>query len=467
MLARTFVLVFAMTIAGTIAACARDFSAAEGADDPNEAFSGGRVTVFETSREAFAKPAPDLAGEEEDEFFVGNAIFNRGWVAAPASVEQFDGLGPVFNATSCSACHFKDGRGAPPSNASESFLGLLLRVSIPGADEHGGPLPDPAYGGQIQGSAISGVKAEAREAVSYEEVPGAFPDGEPYALRRPTYRIDGAYGPLAEGAMLSPRVAPGVYGLGLLEAVSEGDLLARADADDRDGDGISGRPNWVWDAANAKKSLGRFGWKANQPSIAQQVAGAFVGDMGLTSSTFPKEECTAIQEDCARAPLGGSPELTDSILGSVVSYSHVLAVPARRHWKDATVRRGKALFAEARCTSCHVPEMRTAPAARFRVLASQTIRPYTDLLLHDMGPDLADGRADFEASGSEWRTPPLWGIGLVDTVNRHTFFLHDGRARSFVEAVLWHGGEAKASRDAFANMTKVDRDALVTFLESL
>lgn len=467
MLRRTSAVVLATAVAGTLAACASDFAPEQESDDPDEAFSGGRVTVFEASREAFAKPAPDLAGNEEDEFFVGNAIFNRGWVAAPASVEQFDGLGPVFNATSCSACHFKDGRGAPPADAKESFLALLLRVSVPGADAHGGPLPDPSYGGQIQGSAISGVKPEAREIVTYEDVPGTFPDGETYALRRPTYRIDGAYGPLAPGAVISPRIAPGVYGLGLLEAVSEGDVLAQADPDDRDGDGVSGRPNWVWDVANGKKSLGRFGWKANQPSLAQQAAGAFLGDMGLTSSTFPNEECTAVEEDCARAPRGGAPELTASILDSVVSYSHVLAVPARRRWKEPPVRRGKTLFAEARCTSCHLPSMRTAATARFRVLVGQTIRPYTDLLLHDMGPDLADGRPDFDATGSEWRTPPLWGIGLVRTVNRHTFFLHDGRARSLVEAVLWHGGEAKASRDAFVNMPKVDRDALVTFLESL
>lgn len=457
----------ALAVTILVGACAAEESGSGAFDDPDEALSGGRATVFDSSRMAFAQAAPNLSALEEDEFFVGNAIFNRGWVAAPSSVAQFDGLGPLFNATNCSACHFKDGRGAPPTAAGESFSALLLRLSVPGVDEHGAPKPEPTYGGQVQGSAILGVKTEAREEVTYEEIRGAFADGEAYALRRPTYRVVGAYGPLAPDAMISPRVAPAVYGLGLLEMIPEAALLEHADPDDRDGDGVSGRPNWVWDVRRGTKSLGRFGWKANQPSLEQQSAGAFVGDMGLTSNLFPREECTSAQDDCAKAPSGGSPELSDGLLASVVAYSHLLAVPARRHWKDLVVRRGKEFFSQAGCTACHLPTVRTGDSPGFPVLSNQTIRPYTDLLLHDMGPDLADGRPDFEATGSEWRTPPLWGIGLVPTVNRHTFFMHDGRARNFVEAVLWHSGEAKASRDAFVNMPKADRDALVAFLESL
>ncbi|MET0593775.1 MAG: di-heme oxidoredictase family protein [Polyangiaceae bacterium] len=456
------------------ALCAAIFVAGCGGDpgkgetsDPDEPFSGGRVTVFDTSRMAFAQAAPGLASDLEDEFFVGNAIFNRGWVAAPASVEQFDGLGPIYNATSCSACHFKDGRGRPPVTPDESFLDLLIRVSIPGAGAHGEPLADPTYGGQIHGSSIFGVTAEARESLTYEEIAGSFADGESYSLRAPTYAVAGAFGPLASGAMLSPRVAPAVFGLGLLEAIPEATLVALADPNDRDGDGISGRLNHVWDIRQETVRIGRFGWKASQPSIEQQSAGAFVGDMGLTSTLFPRDECTAAEPDCMGAPSGGSPELSESLLASVVTYSHLLAAPARRHWNDVTVRQGKELFARAACTGCHLSEIRTGADLDFSVLSHQTIRPYTDLLLHDMGAGLADGRPDFEATGSEWRTPPLWGIGLVPTVNRHSFFLHDGRARSLAEAILWHGGEAQESRARFVKMTKAERDALVSFLESL
>lgn len=460
------VVAFGLSAPLALACTMNDTSVVE--DDPNEAFSGGSATVFDESRMAFSQPVPGLEGEREDEFFVGNSIFNRGWVAAPASVEKFDGLGPLYNATNCSACHSKDGRGAPPEKAGESFLGLLLRLSVPGEGPRGGPLPEPTYGGQIQGNAILTVPPEAREEVTYEEVPGAYPDGERFSLARPTYRLlDLKYGPLAVGTMISPRVAPPVHGLGLLEAVSEADVLANADPDDRNGDGISGRPNYVWSVRAAKKVLGRFGWKASQPSLEEQTAGAFNGDMGIASSMFAEDDCTAAQEPCKKARSGGAPEIDDGILQSTVIYGHLLAVPARRDWKDAVVRRGKVLFEQNACTRCHLPKMRTGAIPGYPELEHQTIRPYTDLLLHDMGPDLADNRPDFEATGVEWRTPPLWGIGLVRTVNRHTRFLHDGRARNLVEAILWHGGEARPARDAFINLPKADRDALVTFLESL
>ena len=459
----------ALALATAACASARGDDALESAqEDPNEAFSGGRATVFDTSRMAFAQPVPGLAGEREDEFFIGNSIFNRAWVAAPASVAKFDGLGPVFNATTCSGCHFKDGRGQPPEKSDEPFVSLLLRLSVPGDFEHGAPRPDPTYGGQIQGNGILGIRAEGREEVTYEEVHGSFADGEVYALLRPSYRVvDLASGPLARDVMVSPRVAPGVYGLGLLEAVPEATLLALADPDDRNADGISGRPNWVWDARLAKRAIGRFGWKANQPTVEQQTAGAFNGDMGITSSLFPSGDCMSAQSDCNASPSGGSPELDDALLSSTVTYAHLLAVPARRRWTDEMVRRGKEIFATLGCQGCHVSKLTTGDVPSFPELSKQTIRSYTDLLLHDMGAELADGRPDFEATGTEWRTPPLWGIGLVQTVNRHTRFLHDGRARSLLEAVLWHSGEADRSRAAFKTLAKADRDAVLSFLESL
>lgn len=440
--------------------------------DPDEVFSGGRATVFETSRNAFAQALPDLHGEREDQFFVGNAVFNRSWVTAPASVAQFDGLGPLFNATNCSACHFKDGRGRPPERDDEAFTSMLFRLSVPGADAEGGPLAEPHYGNQLQDNGVPGVAPEARPHVSYVEVPGTFADGTPYTLRRPVYTFDAlAYGPLAPDVAVSPRVAPAVFGLGLLAAIPDATLAALADPDDRDHDGISGRINHVWDARLGAPATGRFGWKANQPSIAQQTAGAFQGDMGISSTIFRTQPCLATQATCVAQPSGAATaddvELSDQLLASVVHYMHTLAVPARRDVDDPAVRRGQKLFREAGCEGCHVPKLETGTLVDFPEVSRQIIRPYTDLLLHDMGPALADGRPDFEASGSEWRTPPLWGIGLVETVNRHAYFLHDGRARGLLEAVLHHDGEAASSRKAVERMPASDREALVAFLRSL
>jgi CxxC motif-containing protein (DUF1111 family) len=435
----------------------------------DELLAGGRATVLDATRNAFGQPVPGLAAAREDDFFVGNSLFNRGWVIAPASVVDMDGLGPVFNATNCSGCHLRDGRGRPPERPDEPFLSMLLRLSIPGAGPQGGPLPEPTYGGQLQGEAIPGVPDEGRARVTYQEVPGQFPDGEAYTLRQPRYEIEAlGYGPMAPDVLISPRVAPHLPGLGLLEAIPEADLLALADPDDSDGDGISGRPNLVWDAAAGRQTVGRFGWKANQPSLRQQTAAAFNGDIGITSAMFPDEACTGAQQECRSAPPGSAgPQLRDAFLDSVIAYVTTLAVPARRRLDDAGVQRGKQLFAAASCDRCHVPTLHTGVHPTVPELSGQKIHPFTDLLVHDMGPALADGRPDFQASGSEWRTPPLWGLGLVFTVNRHRTLLHDGRARGFSEAILWHGGEAAASKEAFMQMPRSDREALIAFLESL
>ena len=436
-------------------------------ETPQEVLAGGDTTVFNDGREAFSFPAHNLSKEHKDAFFLGNTTFNRNWVQAPASVTSSDGLGPLFNATSCSACHFKDGRGAPPESDDEPFLGLLLRLSVPGEDAHGGPAPEPAYGGQLNHHAIGGVPAEASSRVEYEEIPGQYDDGEAYSLRRPTYLIEGlAYGEMSPDTMVSPRVAPVMVGLGLLEAIPEKDLLAVADEEDADGDGISGRPNRVWDPEVGAAVVGRIGWKANQPSMKQQVTGAFLGDMGITSSVHPDQDCTTAETDCAAAPDGGAPEISDEKVDRVVLYSRTLAVPARRRAAEPDVLHGKQLFEDAGCAACHVPSFQTGEFS-IPELSDQTIFPYTDLLLHDMGPELADGRPDFLATGDEWRTPPLWGVGLVPVVNDHDTLLHDGRARGFAEAILWHGGEGEKSRLAFRAMSSQERAALVSFLESL
>jgi len=438
--------------------------------EPGELRPGGATTnTLLGGRNAFIRPAENITVEHEPAFYTGNSFFNQAWVQAPASTARRDGLGPLFNARSCAGCHLRDGRGRPPERADEPFLGLLLRLSVPGVDAVGGPLPDPNYGGQLQPFALPDVAPEALASVTYEAVEGTYGDGTGYTLSRPAYHIDApAYGPLDPEVEVSPRVAPQVIGLGLLEAIPEAALRAAADPDDADGDGISGRVNTVWDASAETHVIGRFGWKAEQPTVRQQVAGAFLGDMGITTPVFGAQDCTDAQADCLAARDGGDggPEIDAETFEKVVVYSSLLAVPARREADAAEVLRGKALFGEMGCAACHTPSHRTGEHPLDEV-ADQLIWPYTDMLLHDMGPALSDGRPVFDADGAEWRTPPLWGIGLFPAVNDHQRLLHDGRADGVAEAIVWHGGEAEASRERFRLAPAADRDAVVRFVESL
>jgi CxxC motif-containing protein (DUF1111 family) len=304
--------------------------------------------------------------------------------------------------------------------------------------------------------------------VEYRSIAGQYADGEPYELLEPTYVIEGlAHGPLDADVQVSPRVAPAMIGLGLLEAIADERLLELADTDDADGDGISGRVNRVWDLEAGALAIGRFGWKAEQPSVRQQAAGAFLGDIGITSSLFPDAECSAAQLDCQTATSGGAPELTDRLLDRVERYSQLLAVPGRIDYADAAVVRGRTLFGELGCAGCHVASHRTSADAELEEVQDQLIWPYTDLLLHDLGEALSDSRPSYEAAGNEWRTPPLWGIGRYPTVNGHDRLLHDGRARGVAEAILWHGGEASASQHAFTQLSASERFDLVAFVESL
>ena len=429
--------------------------------------SGGATTVEDFTRHAYSKPAANLETAERAEFAIGNAFFNSPWIVAPASAGARDGLGPLFNARSCDACHNNDGRGRPPEHGARP-IALVVQFGMPGQGAHGEPLPEPNYGGNLNPFAIAGEGAEGTLDITYTEKPGQFADGEPYSLRVPQYAFsDLQFGPLAPDVRFSPRVAPAVFGSGLLEAVPADEILEREDPDDKNGDGISGRANRVWNRALNRQALGRFGWKANQPDIAHQTAAAFNGEIGMTSALNPHENCMPEQKACLAAPTGGSPELSDEIFTRIVNYERMLGVPARRDLEDPHVRRGAELFLEAGCNSCHVPTLKTARLPEMPWLSEQTIHPYTDLLLHDMGPELADHREDFLASGSEWRTPPLWGLGLLHTVNDHTLLLHDGRARNVSEAILWHGGEANGARERFRTMSKEDRAALLKFLDSL
>lgn len=435
--------------------------------EAGEENQGGTTTTFDYSQNAFSHPAPHLSDEDDTRFNVGNSFFNMAWVMAPASTTGADGLGPLYNATSCSGCHSHDGRGRAPVG-NENVTGLLFRLSVPGTDAHGGPAPHPVYGGQFQNLSIPGVEREGGFAIGKQPVTGTFEDGTPYTLYQPVYTLNGNYGPL-DGVAISPRVGPQMIGLGLLDAITLADLQAHEDVNDANGDGISGRINYVWDVAANMLMPGRFGWKANQPNLTQQVAGAFNGDLGITSSMFPHDHCTSAQNDCNNAPNGNDStgyELTAKQLDRVTFYSATLSVPGRRDAKNEAVLKGKLLFNNAGCTGCHVASYTTGPHT-IAAVSNQKIYPYTDLLLHDMGSGLADGYSDYMATGNEWRTPPLWGIGLFSTVNGHTFYLHDGRAANLTEAILWHGGEAEKAKENFRKMSAQDREALLQFLNSL
>ena len=430
--------------------------------------SGGGMTVVETSRHSFSRPAPNLTVEQRGEFFIGNAFFNSPWVVAPASASARDGLGPMFNARSCDACHNNDGRGRPPVKDDEQPVSLVLQFATPTPGDHNEPQADPHYGVNFNPFAIGGVPAEGKARIRHHEINGKYSDGTPFTLLAPEYSFEElAYGELAADTKFSPRVAPSVFGSGLLEAIPEAQIMERNDPEDLNKDGVSGHPNHVWDPLTRSPQLGRFGWKLNQPSIAHQTAAAFSAEIGMSSSFRPTQNCTAVQTACAAAPTGGDPEISDEIFNHMVNYQRMLAVPMRRNLDSPEVKRGASLFANAGCESCHRATFKTGQVKDQPWLSGQTIHPFTDMLLHDMGPALADGRADFAASGSEWRTQPLWGVGLQKAVNGHTRLLHDGRARDVSEAILWHGGEAEHAKETFRQMSKEDREALLKFIDSL
>ncbi|WP_415919456.1 di-heme oxidoredictase family protein [Tateyamaria sp. SN6-1] len=450
---------------------------------PFEANSAGAATVRAmTNANAFSQPSGNISFEDELTFKVGNGLFRKIWVSSPSSTLASDGLGPLYNARSCQRCHLKDSRGHPPEGPDDNAISMFLRVSIPADDAamteaiegYIATLPDPTYGTQMQDFSLAGHAAEYTLQVDYQEIEVPLSGGEHASLRKPTYTAaDLGYGPLHPEAMLSPRVAPQMIGLGLLEAIPAADILALADPEDLDGDGISGRPNIVWSAEFDQPMLGRFGLKAGSPTVREQSASAFAGDIGISNALFPAPwgECTEAQEGCRTAPHGDADErgfeIDDEGLDLVTFYSRNLGVPARRDVDDAVVLRGKEVFYTTGCTSCHQPSFVTHRLEDQPEQSFQLIWPYTDMLLHDMGPGLADNRPEARASGSEWRTPPLWGIGLTKQVSGHTYFLHDGRARSLLEAILWHGGEAQTQRDAVVDMLPEDREALIRFLESL
>ena len=426
-------------------------------------------TVDEEGRAAFTQHVPDLTDAQLKAFALGNRIFSTSWVAAPASVAIFDGLGPFFSQRSCSGCHLRDGRSRPPMGGPDSGGrhddGAYV-IGLAREDGAGGLAPDPTSGEQLSERALPGLVPEGMVDVRWAEQPFRFPDGETASLRHPEYDLrDLGYGPLAPGTRLRPRLAPAMPGMGLLEAIPDSEILAREDPDDRDGDGISGRAHRV-PAPDGSIRVGRFGWKADKVAIHDQVVRALRLDIGITSHDLPTSDVTAAEPEAARLPEGGDPEIGDTTLAAIVDYCAMLAVPARRNLHDPGVARGAREFAAAGCASCHGGAYVTG-ASPFAALDHQRIKPGTDLLLHDMGPSLAEGVSARAASGAEWRTPPLWGLGLHAHVTGYRFLLHDGRARTLVEAILWHGGEANASRERFIHLPAGARRDLLAYLESL
>ena len=425
--------------------------AACGDNDPGEQIQGGATTVTDRTQGAFLHPAANLTSDEKSTFQAGVGPFDFHW--------EIPLLGPIYNNDSCFGCHDSNGRGRSqigPDGARNTINGpqseALVRVSQPtgAAGDPGGPIPVPGYGVQLQDHATVGLP-EVFVTVTWNEMPGTYGDGTAFSLRAPSLQITTNDGALPADAMYSYRTAPRVIGLGLLEAVPEATIDALADPGDANHDGISGHPNHVWDPTTQMTVLGRFGWKANAPTLHVQVAGAAANDMGLSSYVFPDP--------------GGERDVQDDQLDEMVFMISTIAVPRAASRSDQA-QHGRDLFDAFTCSGCHVPTLETGDHP-IPELAHQTIHPYTDLLLHDMGAGLADQRPDFEATGSEWRTAALWGLGLDLVVRDTVGFLHDGRARTLEEAILWHDGEALTAREAFRMASRADRDALIAFLNTL
>ncbi|MGH1428110.1 MAG: di-heme oxidoredictase family protein [Arenicella sp.] len=453
--------------------------------EPYEDYPAGGLThQKKINQDAFSHASANMSFERELDFKIGNAFFKRIWVSSPSTTQSSDGLGPLFNARSCQRCHIKDGRGHPPENQIDNNVSALLKLAIPPQNTEQQQLlasgmaanfPDPNYGSQLQDFSVQGVFAEGKMALSYEQKKIKMADGEVIFLRKPVYTVKNKrYGEFHRHIMSSLRVAPQMIGLGLLEAITEQDILAKEDVDDRNQDGISGKANRVWDITKQRTSIGRFGYKAGQPNLNQQNQAAFNNDIGIGTPLFPNPygDCTKFQRDCLSLPDGNSGNDENLEVGTLVAekvlhYSRNLAVPERRDAGNAEVLAGKKLFYESGCISCHTPKYITPRATQAPEQSRQLIWPYTDMLVHDMGDGLADGLTEGRANGREWKTAPLWGVGLTPVVNGHSFYLHDGRARNLLEAILWHGGEAKQSQQRVINMNKKQRQQLIRFVKSL
>jgi len=457
----------------------------------SEALPGGATSASPKPFVSFQLPAANLNPALKSDFYAGQALARQPWVKAPTITTARDGLGPIYNARTCLSCHIKGGKGFISDTDQVPLLGTLIRLSKPGAITEefaqAGIIPHPVYGDQIQGQSISlahqlrhsqkpgtlqhDVAPEAYVYIQWQEQTFTYPDQHQVQLRQPSLEFRNlGYGPLGDDTLVSIRVAPAIHGMGLLELIPQQDIDALVDEGDHNGDGISGRVNLVWDVETQTMAPGRFGLKANKPTLAMTVAGAFAGDVGISNSLFPQQPCTKKQSKCLSSHNGNDVdgfELPDHLLDLVVNFNRNLAPLKRSHFKSQKVLQGRELFYALNCNQCHAPSFKTGDSTQFPHLSGQTIWPYSDLLLHDMGDELADHRPDFLASGNEWRTPPLWGVGVQHQVNGSRALLHDGRARTIEEAILWHSGEALKSKVRFTTLSKKDRETLMFFVKSL
>jgi CxxC motif-containing protein (DUF1111 family) len=429
----------------------------------DERLSGGMSTVFDETSNALSHPLPGLNERDMQVHELGDAGFSQTFVSDPAP--NFGGVGPIFNNVSCISCHHNDGKGTPTAGTTTSSL--LIRIATGIANEHGGPTGPQGYGNQIQDMAILGIQPEAKVNISYTDKEVVYPDGIKRKLRVPIYSLFNTYMPVSN-YQLSPRLAPPVFGLGLIEQIPETTIISFAQANKQksNNDGILGHPNYVYNPQTKQMELGRFGLKANTSTLYVQVASAYHQDMGITNTLFPNESCYQ-QSQMSAVYMPGKINLPDSTLNDVVFYVKSLSVPARRNVANPNVKTGQALFSQINCSGCHIPTMYTGVNLAFPQLSNQRIHPYTDLLLHNMGDGLADGYTDFLAQGNDWKTPALWGIGLFEKTNGTAYYLHDGRARSIEEAILWHGGEANNSKEAFMRLNAQERASLISFIQSL
>ena len=418
------------------------------------------------SKMAFSRMVRGLSHDEEDSFILGRSFFTVPWVEAPSATTARDGLGPLFSANTCIHCHPRHGAGVAVNKDGKMNRSYLLRLSHKESNDtqtlkRVGFKPDSTYGAQLSINGNMKVPAEGKAIVTYETIEGKYPDGTAYTLRKPHYTVKNMnYGDFDKETIIAGRIGSALVGLGQLEAISEKDILANEDIDDKNGDGISGKANYAFDPETNTTKLGRFTWKASAVSVKHQSAGAAHNDMGLSNPLFPLHNCTQKQEAClkeAEKALRHEFDLPAQRLDAIAFFLSNLAIPKQREPKKHF--EGAQLFKSLNCTACHVPSYKTALGV--------PIKPYTDLLLHDMGEGLADGRSEFLATGSEWRTAPLWGMGLRGKVSGEANYLHDGRARSIEEAILWHGGEAEKSKKEFMVLDKNSRKKVLLFLNSI
>ena len=426
---------------------------------PEHTWMGGKTTIHHNGsdepKHAFKQMATNTSPTNGQPFMLGRRLHHTDFgdgthseAGNPIFHEHMNKIGTKFINRSCVDCHVNNGRALPPEVGANMFQ-TVMKV---GSDAAGAP--HTTLGSVLQPQSTSGSAEGSATIASYTYTNGQYGDGTPYQLRKPNYSFSGT-----TPAFYSARVAPPLVGLGLLEAISEDDVLELEDPDDADGDGISGRAQMVTDPVTGQARLGRFGHKASNAMLAHHIASALNTDMGVTTSIFPIPDGQSS---------GGTPELSDEDLDLMMRYVALLGVHARYNYDDPQVLHGESLFHAAGCADCHISEFTTSDYHPLTELRGQTIRPYTDLLLHDMGPGLADNMGSDGAAGSEWRTAHLWSIGHTAGVNEEgEAYLHDGRARTLEEAILWHGGEAEASKELFRNMSASDRDALISFLESL